>query len=388
MRSLMLATFLALAPAAARAASDPTCVETAPLTRMLEYDSVKVDGDRHILFRLCAPRAQAVRLSSSDLPMVPIGLDGKAAGLPMAKDAQGYWAVRIDAPVKPGPYRFAFNVDGVDMADPQGTQFTEHFRGVRSVVDVSGEEAAFQAWSPNVPHGLVSTINYQSSALGLMRRAHVYTPPGYEGAGGKRYPVLYLVHGAGDSDDSWTSIGHAHLILDNLIASGKGKPMIVVMPFGHTPAREGVDRMRNIDFGADLVDTLIPYVDGHFRTLKGATHRAMAGLSMGGAHTIHFGLTRPDLFGPIGIFSIGLTQGAQVDAYRAAHDAVLKARAKVNAPVFYGFGRSDFLYAMSAPTRKLMDDYHISYIYRESSGGHDWLNWRDYLYEFAPLLFR
>ena len=388
MRLLLAAIFLALAPAIAQAAPQPKCVETTPVQRRLEYDSVEVGADRHIMFRLCAPHAQAVKLNSSELPSVPTGLDAKPAGLPMSKDALGYWSARIVTPVKPGPYRFAFNVDGVDMADPQGMEFSESFRGVRSVLEVPGKEGAFQAWRADVPHGLVSTIDYRSDTLGIMRRAHVYTPPGYEGDSGKRYPVLYLVHGAGDSDDSWTSIGHAQLILDNLIAAGKAKPMIVVMPFGHTPAREGVERLRNIDFGADLAGTLLPYIDVHFRTLKGSTHRAMAGLSMGGAHTIHFGLVRPDLFGPIGIFSIGLTQGAQVDAYRTAHDMALKARAKVNAPVFYGFGRDDFLYAMSAPTRKLMDDYHIRYIYRESGGGHDWSNWRDYLNEFVPLLFR
>ncbi|MEC3911417.1 alpha/beta hydrolase-fold protein [Sphingobium sp. CR2-8] len=388
MRPICLATLSAIVPLTAHAAPQPACVETTPLQRRLEYDSVEVDGDRHVLFRLCAPRALAVKLTSSELPTVPNGYDGKPAGLPMEKDAQGYWSVRIATPVKPGPYRFAFNVDGIDMADPQGKQFAEDFRGVRSVVDVPGADAAFQAWRADVPHGLVSTLDYKSEALGIMRRAHIYTPPGYEASDGRRYPVLYLVHGAGDSDDSWTSIGHAHLILDNLIAAGKAKPMIVVMPFGHTPAHAGVERMRNTDFGADLTDTLIPHIDHHFRTLKDPKNRAMAGLSMGGAHTIHFGLTRPDLFGSIGIFSLGLTEGAQVADYRAANDAALKARAKGRQPVFYAFGRDDFLFAMSAPTRKLMDDYGIRYVYRESGGGHDWPNWRNYLTEFAPTLFR
>jgi enterochelin esterase family protein len=388
MRSAFFVALLGTISVTAQAAPQPACVETTPLQRRLEYDSVEVDGDNHVLFRLCAPSAQAVKLASSELAAVPTGYDGKPAGLSMARDAQGYWTVRIDTPVKAGTYRFAFNVDGINMADPQGKQFAEDFRGVRSVMEVPGEGAAFQAWRDDVPHGLVSTLDYRSDALGIMRRAHVYTPPGYEGTGGKRYPVLYLVHGAGDSDDSWTSTGHAHLILDNLIAAGKARPMIVVMPFGHTPAREGVERMRNTDFGTDLTDTLVPYIDSHFRTLKGPTHRAMAGLSMGGAHTLHFGLTRPDLFGSIGIFSLGLTEGGQVAAYRAGNDAALKLRAKAKEPVFYAFGKDDFLYAMSAPTRKLMDDYAIHYIYRESGGGHDWPNWRDYLSEFAPMLFR
>src|SRR5690606_3946026 len=138
-----------------------------------------------------------------------------------------------------------------------------------------GPEGAFQAWQAEVPHGVVSEIEYWSEAIGAKRRAHVYTPPGYM-KDGKSYPVLYLVHGAGDSDDSWTSVGRAHNILDNLIAAGKAEPMIVVMPAGHTPARPGADILDNTDFGDDLTGSLIPYVDGNFRTLADADHRAMA----------------------------------------------------------------------------------------------------------------
>lgn len=285
--------------------------------------------------------------------------------------------------------RYDFTVDGSEMPDPQGTAFSAINRGVLSVLEVPGEGAAFQAWRADVPHGLVSTIEYRSRALGIIRRMQVYTPPGYEGAGGKRYPVLYLVHGAGDSDEGWTRTGHANLILDNLIAAGKARPMIVVMPAGHTPERPGVKRYHNTDFGTDLTDEIVPTIDSRFRTRKGPASRAMAGLSMGGMHTLYFGLTRPDLFGAIGVFSIGLYNGASdVAAYEAANDAVLRQRERERTLVYLAVGRDDILNARVPPTRKMLEDYHLTMVYRETGGGHDWFNWRDYLADFAPRLFR
>jgi enterochelin esterase family protein len=202
--------------------------------------------------------------------------------------------------------------------------------------------------------------------------------------------VLYLVHGAGDSYESWTSVGHAHLILDNLIAEGKARPMIVVMPFGHTPDRPGANVLANTDFGDDLIKDLIPYVDGHFRTLADQPNRAMAGLSMGGSHTLRFGLTHPELFDHVGIFSMGLgLQGNNdVSAYESANDAALKQAAQELDLVYYAMGKDDFLYDTVAPTRAMLDKYGIDHVYNESGGGHTWINWRRYLADFAPRLFR
>lgn len=372
----------------ASAAPNAACEARLPTQRRLEYNSVEILPDDRVSFHLCAPVAAQVKVTSSEIAAVPNGFDGKAFGLPMTKDAQGYWSVTTAAPVAPGNYRFAFNVDGIDMADPQGTRFAEDFRGVRSTFEVPGEATAFQTYNPDVPHGIVSTVAYPSAALGSVRRAHVYTPPGYESGDRMRYPVLYLVHGSGDSDDSWTAVGHANYILDNLIAAGKAKPMIVVMPFGHTPDRPGVERMNNTDFGNDLLTDLIPYVDRHWRTVDKPSDRAMAGLSMGGGHTLNFGLTHPEVFGSIGVFSLGITGGAPAAAYVARNDAALKRRALAKTLVFYAFGKDDFLFAMSAPTRKIFDDYGIRYTYCESEGGHTWVNWRNYFNELAPLLFR
>jgi enterochelin esterase family protein len=276
-------------------------------------------------------------------------------------------------------------VNGIATADPQAVTFSRERTGVQSTLEVPGAAGAFQAWDPKVAHGGVSEIEYWSEALGK-RRAHVYTPPGYFKSG-KRYPVLYLVHGAGDSDDNWTSTGHANYILDNLIAAGKAKPMIIVMPFGHTPDRPGANLLANTDFGDDLTKNLIPLIDKDFRTNARASQRAMAGLSMGGSHTIRHGLTHPELFNYIGIFSMGLSNPADVAAYEKDNAAALARDAKDLKLVYYAIGKDDFLYNTSAPTRGMLDHQGIRYVYNESGGGHTWINWRRYLDDFLPRLF-
>lgn len=378
------------------APSDPPAVPGAPrqtptncLPRgfsAMQYKSVEQLPDGRLTLRICAPNAAAVAVASADLPGINIG----AAG--MTKDAMGLWTGTTRGPAGAGTYRYDFTIDGVTVPDPMATQFTETMSGVHSVVSIPGAAGDFQAYNKDIPHGAVSEIGYWSSTLGIQRRAHVYTPPGYM-KGSAKYPVLYLVHGAGDSDDNWTGVGRANLILDNLIAAGKAKPMIVVMPFGHTPPRPnaGVAGMLvNTDFGDDLIRDLIPYVDGSFRTIPTPQTRAMAGLSMGGAHTIRFGLPHSDLFRYVGIFSMGLGMQSpkEVTDYEAANAAALQRSAKEMKLVYYAMGKDDFLYRTVAPTREMLDRSGIRYVYNESGGGHTWLNWRDYLNDFAPRLFK
>ncbi len=355
------------------------------------FKSVEQLADGRVTFRICAPEAQEVRVTSNDIDeAIPMGIQpGSTRGLVMTKDATGLWSATTAVPVPADVYRFNFQVDGARVPDPQGTTFSHERVGTNSTFETTGPAGEFQTWKQDVPHGVVSRIEYWSSALGQKRVATVYTPPGYMN-GTARYPVLYLVHGAGDSYDSWTSVGHANLILDNLIAAGKAKPMIVVMPFGHTPDRPGGNMLANTDFGDDLIKDLIPYVDGTFRTLADQPDRAMAGLSMGGSHTLRFGLTHPEIFDHIGIFSMGLgLQGNNdVTAYETANDAALKQAAKDLDLVYYAIGSEDFLYNTSAPTRGMFDKYGIKYVYNESGGGHTWINWRRYLADFAPRLFR
>jgi enterochelin esterase-like enzyme len=365
-----------------------TCAANGALPGPASYKSVEALSDHRVTFRLCAPNAAWVSVTSPDLAdIIPLGIGGGPAGLTMTRDAQGLWSVTTPAPVAPDTYRFSFNVDGVTIPDPQGTSFSLTRVGQFSTFEAPGAEGAFQTYDKAVPHGVVSVVEYWSASLGILRRAHVYTPPGYM-RDSAHYPVLYLVHGAGDSDDSWTSAGHAQYILDNLIAAGKARAMIVVMPFGHTPPGKGANMLANTDFARDFFEDLIPYVDGHFRTIKAPSARAMAGLSMGGAHTLQFGLTHPELFRYIGIFSMGFMTTDQVTAYEAANAPALSQSGKSMKLVYYAIGNKDFLYASAAPTRAMMDKYGIKYLYHESDGGHTWINWRRYFADFAPRLFK
>ena len=179
-------------------------------------------ADRAVTFRLYAPKAESVGVLTTDLP-------GGVAPRPMKKDDKGVWELTLAA-VEPRTYRYLFDIDGARAADPRNQAVSESNGNVWSVLHVPGAEFMDRA---DVPHGAVARVSYRSAALAKDRRMHVYTPPGYE-AGADKYPVLYLLHGAGDSDDSWTSVGRANFILDNLIAAKKAKPMIVVMPAGHT----------------------------------------------------------------------------------------------------------------------------------------------------------
>lgn len=354
-----------------------------------DYTSVEQLEDGRVTFRLCAPEAREVRVTSNDVDYaIPMGFaPGTERGLPMEMDATGLWSVTTAVPVAPDTYRFNFEVDGARVPDPMATTFSRERTGINSTFEVAGPEGAFQSWHADVPHGVVSRIEYWSAPLGAKREAFVYTPPGYMN-GDERYPVLYLVHGAGDSADSWTSVGQANDILDNLLAAGEAQEMIIVMPFGHTPPRADANMLANTDFGDDLHQALIPHVDGNFRTLPDAGHRAMAGLSMGGAHTIRFGLPRPDVFSHIGIFSMGLGMGPDdVANYTAQNSAALARSAEEMELVYYAMGKDDFLYGTVAPTRAMLDEAGIEHIYNESDGGHTWINWRRYLHDFLPRLF-
>jgi len=354
------------------------------------YTSVEPLTDGRVTFRLCAPEASEVRVTSTDIdPAIPAGFGGGERGLIMTRDAAGLWTGTTAIPIPADTYRFNFEVDGARVPDPMAETFSRERSGINSTFEIAGPEGAFQTYAPAVPHGAVTRIEYWSAAVDGKREAFVYTPPGYMN-NAERYPVLYLVHGAGDSADSWTSVGHANYIADNLIAAGGAQPMIIVMPFGHTPDRPGVNMLANTDFGDDLIANLIPYVEANFRTINDADHRAMAGLSMGGAHTLNFGVPRPDLFGEVGVFSMGLGLGnpGAIADFEQAHAAQLQARAAMAEPVYYAIGTDDFLYGSAAPTLAMFERAGIAAHYNETGGGHTWINWRRYLADFLPRLFQ
>ncbi|MCW1401871.1 alpha/beta hydrolase-fold protein [Novosphingobium sp. MW5] len=322
--------------------------------------------------------------------VVPTGYPaGQPSGLAMVRAANGLWSVTTPSALPAGVYRYAFRIDGVRTSDPLATRHAEDRRGVSSLIEVPGQPAALHEWQSGIPHGTVSKVNYWSKATEDLRRAHVYTPPGYMRGKG-RYPVLYLLHGAGGSDDSWISSGRVDFILDNLIAAGKVRPMIVVMPQGHTPYRPGVSVFSNREFSDDLLGNLVPWVDANFRTIPGARNRAMAGESMGGQHTLHVGLIHPEVFGSIGVFSIGLGTGgaAEAKAFGDTHSAALARSAKELRLMYMAVGRDDVVYDTVAPARAMLDRFGIRHVYRETDGGHTWINWRNYLADFTPRLFK
>ena len=261
--------------------------------------SPEVRSDRSITFRIVAPKAESVKLAGGDIP-------NNGQGAPMTKGENGVWEVTL-GPLSPGAYRYVFNVDGLSVVDPRSPATSESNNNVWSLAVVPGSDFMD---TREVPHGAVAAVTYHSSSLDRMRRMHVYTPPGYE-AGKDKYPVFYLLHGSSDSDDSWSSVGRAGFILDNLIADKKAKPMVVVMPAGHTrPIRPRVPgasgQSATDEFVADLMTSVIPYVEKNYRVMTDRQSRAIAGLSMGGSQTLNAALPRLDKFAYLGVFSSGL----------------------------------------------------------------------------------
>ena len=240
--------------------------------------------DSHFVFRLYAPEAKSVKIQGE---WVSDYMEYQA-GVPLQTDSGGVWSVTV-GPIKPGIYRYSYVVDGAEVADPRNPDSTESLNFTRGMLAVPG--LPYQDIK-DVPHGAVQTVWYPSKSLGVLRRMHIYTPPGYE-ENAERYPVFYLLHGATDSDDSWSTVGRAGFILDNLIAEHKAKAMIVVMPAGHTNHQLCVGRYagcarHRAQFEKDFVQDIVPYVESHYRVLAGRQNTAIAGLSMGGMQTLNF----------------------------------------------------------------------------------------------------
>ena len=387
-----------------------------------DFSSAEVAADRRLTFRIYAPSAEAVRLAAGDIPGV-----GQATQL--TKQANGVWEVTV-GPVEPGAYRYNFNVDGVATIDPRSPFTSESNNNVWSLVTVPGSPLMD---TRTVPHGAVAAVTYYSTALGTFRRMHVYTPPGYE-TNTTRYPVFYLLHGAGDSDDAWSSVGRANFILDNLIADRKARPMIVVMPAGHTRRGPGGTGGRGgtEEFVKDFTADVMPYIGKHYRVLTDRANTAIAGLSMGGNHTLQVAFPRLDRFAYIGVYSSGLlgafpglaggrgpaaaappaaapstpAAAAPAPAARGGGPAGLPAMSpseweSANAKMlddpalkrgvkllWFATGKEDRLITTTAATVELLKKHGFSPVFKESPGGHTWLNWRAYLGEFVPQLFQ
>jgi enterochelin esterase family protein len=347
--------------------------------------SPEISTNREVTFRIRAPKAETVQLAGSDIP-------NNGQGKAMTKGSNDVWEVTV-GPLAPGAYRYCFNVDGVTVVDPRNPKTSESNDNTWSLVYVPGAD-----WldTKDVPHGAVSAVTYWSTILKRFRRVHVYTPPGYESGEGK-FPVFYLLHGASDSDNSWSSVGRAGFILDNLIAEGKAKPMVVIMPHGHTgPLSAG--RPFSGDFESEFVIDIMPQMEKRFRVYADREHRAMAGLSMGGAQTLNIGIPHLDQFGYMGVFSSGIfgiaggpgARQPQGPSFEEQHKETLDApKLKEGLKLFwFATGKDDFLVATTRATVEMFKKHKFEVVYKETGGAHTWDNWRDYLHEFAPKLFQ
>ena len=367
----------------------PPRLEFPPPTPNDTLKSVEVATDRKVRFRIWAPQAMEVKVQAEGLeatPDVTPDVVRKAmAGVAMQKGEEGIWEATI-GPIEPGIYRYNFIVDGVHTTDPRNSLTVETTSEAKNLYEVPGLD--FIEYKADVPHGAVSAVHYYSKATGTMRRMHIYTPPGYEN-GTAKLPVLYLLHGGGDADDGWSVFGRAGAIEDNLIAEGKAKPMIIVMPAGHT-SEFHLGPGLHFDFApfySDMMTVIVPYVDGHYRTLADRDHRAIAGLSMGGMQTLSLCLNHSEDFGWVGMFSSGWFGDAMKT--EAEKDlAQYRAAGKGFRLFWVDVGKYDIALENSRATVAMLNKAGIKTENHESGGFHAWNNWRDYLHQFAPLLFR
>ena len=345
--------------------------------------SPDVQPDRRVTFRVLATNATSVRLSAGDIP--------NSGRLEMKKGTNGVWEVTLD-PIDPGAYRYNFNIDGVSVIDPRNPATSESNNNVWSLVYVPGTFSD----TKDVPHGAVSEVTYHSKALQRPRRMHVYTPPGYESGKGK-FPVFYLLHGAGDSDDAWSTVGRAGFIIDNLIAEKKAKPMIVVMPAGHTRAsgfRPAGTNAAPDEFVQDFLSDVMPHVEKNYRVSTDRNDRAIAGLSMGGGQTLNIGIPNLEKFAYIGVYSSGVfgitSTNRNSPAFEDQHkDILANAKLRKGLKLFwFGTGKDDFLVQTTRATVEMFKKHGFDVIYDETTGAHTWIVWRNYLHDFTPKLFQ
>lgn len=333
--------------------------------------SPEVHEDGRVTFRLRAPDAKSVGVKVQF-----------AQGLQaMSKGESGVWSVTL-GPAEPAIYSYSFAVDGLQVVDPANLWLKVWLRTAQNLVEVPGKTPMFFS-EQQVPHGTIHRHRYQSKSLGVTRGLYVYTPPGYETNRAGKYPVLYLFHGYGDDESAWTVVGRANVIVDNLLAKKRATPLIIVMPYGHTPSTP--PEMRSIGryeaFEKDLTADVIGYVELNYRASK---DRAIAGLSMGGGQSLTVGLGNLDTFGWVGAFSSAIPKDEKIEELLAEPKSI---NDRLNL-LWIGCGSKDFLFEANQKFfERLKADgiEHVAYI---SDGGHDWRIWRRYLNEFVPLLFK
>ena len=413
MKRAALSFLIAVTAAAigsAQAPATPPAGQPAPAAgqrgggRGVQVVSPEVHPDKTVTLRFRAPNAKTVELIGE--------IEGKPA-YPMTKDeATGVWSVSI-GPLPHDVYNYQFRVDavngqgGVIAMDPQNPWIKIGFGGFPSAsqFEIPGNGLEFDDAKP-VPHGTVRLETYDSKTIGAPRTLWIYTPPGYEKSTTK-YPVFYLLHGSGNIDSSWILTGRANYIMDNLIAEGKAKPMIIVNPLGYARAGVGTVPDREQDrtavggrgtppapgspaaqpgglFGQDLLNDVIPYVEKTYRTLPGADSRALGGLSMGGGQTVQIGFTHPDTFHYLVIMSAGSQANPE-----ATYAEFFNAGYKKLKLLWMGIGKDDNLVGPSARTLdEALTKANIKHTFQVGEGRHEWMVWRHHLNDVAPLLFQ
>ena len=348
--------------------------------RVAPFVSPQVNPDNSVVFRLLAPSAKEVKLN----------VQFEKANVPMTKDTSGVWSVKL-GPVKPDMYPYHFVVDGMQVADPRNTNIFPNEGFQNSIVEITGN-APLVHTVQNVPHGTLSYRYYTSPELGT-RPVLVYTPPGYEKDASKKYPVLYLLHGTTDTEETWTKVGRANIILDNLIAQRKAVPMIIVMPYGRAYPKisRASGSLRNWDnlqeIKKDFLDYLIPFVEQNYRVKADKDNRAVAGFSGGGGTSLFLGLNNPDLFRWVVGFAPGMLKEEfeRNNAIAFADPSITSQRLKL---FWIGVGKEDGLYPVISDYLKLLDDKKIKHETFISDGGHTWMNCKLYLATVAQKLFR
>lgn len=367
----------------------------------VELNSPEIKDDNSVTFRVYAPKARTVRLTGDFLPHHIADNNGYVTEVPiwvdMVEGRDGIWEYTTES-LAPELYSYMFRIDGLPYADPSNqyrhrdmTVWTNYF-----LISAQDGDTGYMYSSNKVPHGNVSKVWYDSPTLGMTRRTSIYTPPGYEDSR-EKYPVLYLCHGAGGDENSWLDFGRAAQILDNMIASGQAKPMIVVIPNGNPMAaaapgdweaglyqasmfggpKDGAPAIATIP---EAFPDLMKYVESHYRVLKGAKNTAMCGLSMGGGHTLNTTALYPDKFGYIGLFS-----GAFFD-----NDTEKLATVFANKPKLYfvACGKADPIARFSYEFVDYLEQMGYPHQSLWTDGAHTWKNWRNYLMIFAEQLFK
>lgn len=342
--------------------------------------SPEVHADNTVTFRFYAPSAKEVKLNPQfeKTPLV------------MNKDEHGVWSVTSGS-VKPDMYPYAFNVDGIQVADPNNSAVFPNEGFQNSLVEITGSSPLIHTVQ-QVPHGTVSYRYYHSSELGT-RPVLIYTPPGYEASAKSSYPVLYLLHGTTDTEETWAKVGRANIILDNLIAKGKAKPMIIVMPYGraYPVISKSSGSLRNWDnlqeFKKDFFSNLMPFVEQNYRIIKDKNSRAIAGFSGGGGTTLYFGLNNTDQFG----YVCGFASGMLKNEFDRNNEVAFKNPELVNKNLklfWIGVGKEDGLYEVNQEFMQVLDQKKIKYENLISDGGHTWMNCKIYLTTIAQKLFK